>query len=179
MQSTRLTCCHLPRVRKISDPVWNWLGMQYYWHVNALNRKTFQTLFPGVQLQPWNLILQNVDKSYVKPVGKKVFLLIEDKEKQKNRKIELCSADSGTQVQDQVERNQKTCLYVYRWQMVKEALILIQHMVKSRHIHWKIDLWCQNSYFYMYILLYWGNSAYMYSIKPLNGKIITKDQWMS
>ena len=37
--------------------------------VNAFNRKTFYELFPDVQLQPSTVILENFDKSMMKPTG--------------------------------------------------------------------------------------------------------------
>ena len=37
--------------------------------VNALNRTTFQKLFPDVVLQPSTVILENFDKTMVKPMG--------------------------------------------------------------------------------------------------------------
>ena len=36
--------------------------------VNALSQKTFRNLFPNVDLQPLNVILENFDKSCVRPV---------------------------------------------------------------------------------------------------------------
>ena len=43
--------------------------------MNALNRSTFKSLFPQVQLQPSNVILKNVDASSVRPLGQfKCFL---------------------------------------------------------------------------------------------------------
>ena len=43
--------------------------------VNALNRSTFKSLFPQVQLQPFNVILKNFDAKSVRPLGQfKCFL---------------------------------------------------------------------------------------------------------
>ena len=43
--------------------------------VNALNRSTFKSLFPQVQLQPSNVILKNFDATSVRPLGQfKCFL---------------------------------------------------------------------------------------------------------
>ena len=36
--------------------------------VNALSQKTFRNLFPNVELQPLTVILENFDKSCVRPV---------------------------------------------------------------------------------------------------------------
>ena len=38
--------------------------------VNAINRKTFKTLFPDVQLQPSTVVLENFDSSYIQPMGR-------------------------------------------------------------------------------------------------------------
>ena len=46
--------------------------------VNAFNRTTFQKLFPDVVLQPSTVILENFDKTMVKPMGTfKCFLHLE------------------------------------------------------------------------------------------------------
>ena len=37
--------------------------------VNAFNRTTFQKLFPDVELQPSTVVLENFDKTMVKPMG--------------------------------------------------------------------------------------------------------------
>ena len=37
--------------------------------VNAFNRTTFQKLFPDVELQPSMVLLENFDKTMVKPMG--------------------------------------------------------------------------------------------------------------
>ena len=37
--------------------------------VNAINRKTFQKLFPDAKLTPSSSVLQNFDKSCIKPMG--------------------------------------------------------------------------------------------------------------
>ena len=37
--------------------------------VNAFNRTTFQKLFPDVELQPSTVLLENFDKTMVKPMG--------------------------------------------------------------------------------------------------------------
>ena len=43
--------------------------------VNALNRSTFKSLFPQVQLQPSNVILKNFDATSIRPLGQfKCFL---------------------------------------------------------------------------------------------------------
>ena len=43
--------------------------------VNAINKKTFKTLFPDVQLQPSTVVLENFDSSYIQPMGRfKAFL---------------------------------------------------------------------------------------------------------
>ena len=38
--------------------------------VNKINKKTFRNLFPDTELQPFIVILENFDSTYIKPMGK-------------------------------------------------------------------------------------------------------------
>ena len=38
-------------------------------HANAINKKTFDELFPEVELEESTFLLQNFDKRFVKPIG--------------------------------------------------------------------------------------------------------------